>query len=135
MTGAARAFLVLGAIYGASGVLLGALAAHALPDRLPAERLASFETGVRYQVIHALFLLVLALAVRQGVPGVQAAGWLAAGGAFLFSGSIYLLCFRASLPFAVGWLGPVTPIGGLLLIAAWISLLIPAFRTAPGLVE
>jgi uncharacterized membrane protein YgdD (TMEM256/DUF423 family) len=104
-------------IYGATAVILGAFGAHALKARLAAEQLASWQTAVQYHLVHALALLALALfAAASGRP-IQLQAWLFSLGIALFSGSIYLLVLSGQR-----WLGPVTPVGGLCLIAGWISL-------------
>ena len=123
-----RLFALSGAVSGALAVILGALGAHALKKLLAPESLASFETGVKYQMYHALALLLLAaLFERLGRTPATAAGWCFLVGTLLFSGSIYLLCLRPL--FGVEgwrWLGPVTPLGGLALIAGWLCLALAA---------
>lgn len=113
-----RTFFGLGALAGGIGVMLGAFGAHALAGQITPERLATFETAVRYQMIHALALLVVALAAA-GRPGraLWAAGWLFAVGILIFSGSLYLLVATGQ-----GWLGAVTPLGGLAFILGWAAL-------------
>lgn len=123
--------ILAGALAGALAVLLGAFGAHGLKERLSADALAAYETGVRYQFYHALALLLCAVLARQGVEGTRAAAicWLA--GMVLFSGSIYLLSTRAVTGLSgVEWLGPITPLGGLLLTAGWILLAVAAGRRA-----
>ena len=112
-------FLPLGSLVLALAVVLGAFAAHGLKGRLPEDKLASFETGVRYQFYHGFGLLVVGLVQAAGVtsPWVAWAGWLFFVGTVLFSGSIYWLAFRGPR-----WLGPVTPLGGLAFILGWLLL-------------
>ena len=121
-----RIFFMIGAIAGGIGVGLGAFGAHGLRERLTPELLAIFETGVRYHMYHALALAAAAWAVTRwpnsGLP--VAAGWLFAGGILVFSGSLYLLALTDTR-----WLGAITPIGGLMFIAAWICL---AWAAASG---
>ena len=121
----ARWLMSIAAAYGLVAVLLGAFAAHGLKDVLPASSLASWQTGVTYQMTHALVLLVTGLWLRQGGPGLlKVAGVLFATGVLAFSGSIYgLVLLQAS------WLGPVTPLGGLCLIAGWACLLVAAVQS------
>jgi uncharacterized membrane protein YgdD (TMEM256/DUF423 family) len=121
-----RLFLVLAAAAGALGVILGAFGAHALRSRLPADRLAAFETGVRYQMYHAFALIAVAwLMQKYPESSVRLAGWFFVAGILLFSGSLYLLATRALLGIeGWKWLGPVTPLGGLFLIAGWITVLV-----------
>ena len=109
----------LGSLFAAIGVALGAFGAHGLQTRLPAERLETFETGVRYQMYHSLGLLAAGF-VRGFLPGsvlAIAAGWLFLAGIFLFSGSLYLLVLTGRRL----W-GAVTPFGGLAFIIGWICL-------------
>jgi uncharacterized membrane protein YgdD (TMEM256/DUF423 family) len=107
-----------GAVLGGLGVILGAFGAHALKATLSADKHAIFEVGVRYQLVHALALLAVGLLLRTTDGAwLRAAGPLFLGGVVLFSGSLYGLALGGP-----SWLGPVTPIGGLLLIAGWIVL-------------
>lgn len=99
-------------------MLLGAFGAHGLRGRLAAERLASWETAVQYHLLHALALLALALFERASGRTVTLPAALFAAGVLLFSGSIYLLALGGPR-----WLGPVTPLGGLALVAGWLALL------------
>lgn len=101
------------ALSGALAVVLGALAAHALHDRLEeVGNLDSWETAALYHLTHSIAAVALLHAGFRKVASTMLAGIL------LFSGSIYVLCLVDGL----SWLGPVTPVGGLLLIAAWIAL-------------
>ncbi len=112
-------FFLLGSISGGLAVALGAFGAHALKARLTPDLLTTFETGVRYQMYHALALLAVALAMAR-VPVTSLltlAGWLFLIGTLLFSGSLYLLCFTRRR-----WLGAITPFGGLAFIAGWVCL-------------
>ena len=119
-----RIFLRLGAFAGGLGVALGAFGAHALRASLTASQLAAYETGVRYQLIHALALVAASLiAGRSPSKFATAAGWCFAGGIVLFSGSLYLLALDG--PSAVGI---VTPVGGMLLIAGWACLVFTGRR-------
>lgn len=116
--------LAWGAAFGAVGIILGALGAHALKSILTAEQLHSFEIGVRYQMYHALFLLVIAGMQRTHfIKGLNLVRNLTIAGVFCFSFSIYLLNLQDTLGVKLSFLGPVTPLGGLLLIAAWAILL------------
>ena len=114
----------VGALYGGLAVLLGAFGAHGLKSRLDEDLLTSFETGVRYQFYHALALLLCAAMAPTLKPGLlKGAGACFVTGTFLFSGSIYLLATRQMLPFgSLRFLGPVTPVGGVLLIVGWCLL-------------
>jgi uncharacterized membrane protein YgdD (TMEM256/DUF423 family) len=110
-----RTFLLLGAIAGFLSVALGAFGAHALRKRLSPEMVEAFETGVRYQMYHALALLFVAVGLAR-IDGwaLRGAGWLFTAGIVLFSGSLYVLALTG-----VRWLGAVTPIGGLAFLIGW----------------
>ncbi len=112
-------FFLLGSISGGLAVALGAFGAHALKARLTSDLLTTFETGVRYQMYHALALLAVAVAITRASDSglLNAAGWLFVAGTLLFSGSLYLLCLTGKR-----WLGAITPLGGLAFIAGWICL-------------
>lgn len=113
-----RLFFVLGSLSALIGVGLGAFAAHILKGRLAPDMLATFETGARYQMYHALGLLAVAWAATRW-PGtaVTAAGWLFVAGTLLFSGSLYLLSATGQR-----WLGAITPLGGLCFLLGWLAL-------------
>jgi len=118
-----RNWITGAAISGSLAVVLGALGAHALKAVLPDAQLTSFETGVRYHVFHTLAMLLTVVIAKQFHVDTKWPLRLFALGTLLFSGSIYLL---ATIPLhgieMVKMLGPVTPVGGLLLIAGWVTL-------------
>lgn len=120
-----RKWIAVAAISAAFAVILGALGAHALKTALPEAQLISFETAVRYHLFHALAILLTVVVSKQFELTLQVTLWLFAIGTLLFSGSIYLL---ATIPLhgaeAMRMLGPITPIGGILLIAGWLSIAI-----------
>jgi uncharacterized membrane protein YgdD (TMEM256/DUF423 family) len=119
-----RAFLIIAAVSGLIAVILGAFGAHALRGKLEPKLLDVFETGVRYQFFHTFALIAVALLIdKLGAAQLVPAGWLFVAGIVLFSGSLYLLAVKSWK-----WLGPVTPLGGLLFIAGWVMLLIAAAR-------
>ncbi|MCB0216148.1 MAG: DUF423 domain-containing protein [Caldilineae bacterium] len=119
-----RIFLLIASLSGGLAVALGAFGAHALQDRVTAERLVTWETANRYHFYHTLALLAVAWAVTRlpesGLP--VSAGWLMLVGTLIFSGSLYLLVLSGR-----GWLGAITPIGGLALIAGWLCLALAAW--------
>ncbi len=121
-----RYFFFLGSLLGGLGVVLGAFGAHTLKARLTPELLATFETGVRYQMYHALMLLVVALApLGKPARGLLAVGgWLVVTGTLLFSGSLYLLALSN-----LRVVGAITPFGGIALICGWFILALAAFRS------
>ncbi len=113
-----KTFYLLGAIFAFFGVAAGAFGAHALKSRLSPEYLSVFEVGVRYQMYHALALLILP---TLSLPAIylSLAGWFLTSGIVLFSGSLYILALTS----VSAW-GAVTPIGGLLLLAGWASIIV-----------
>ena len=121
-----KGFLILASMLGALSVLIGAFGAHALRQMVPAESVATFETGVRYQFYHVFALLAVAI-LFQSFPGkwLTASGWMFILGILLFSGSLYLLtALKATNTVGLKGIGIITPIGGLFFIAGWICLLI-----------
>lgn len=120
-----RLFLILAGIIGALGVGLGAFGAHGLRGRLTPAQLATFETGVRYLMYHALALVAVAWTAERwpGSRWPRAAGWLFLCGVLLFSGSLILLSLTGA-----SWLGMVAPLGGLAFILGWLALAAAAWR-------
>ena len=115
-----RKIIATAAFLGLAGIILGAFGAHALKNYLTPEQLISFETGVKYQMYHALFLLFLGLsAVFLTDKTKKLMYWLVVLGVAFFSGSIYLLTTKNVTGIDFKFLGPITPIGGTLLIVAW----------------
>src|SRR5437667_204970 len=120
-----------GAVCGAAGVALGAFAAHGLERHLAerlgytadevARRVKIFDTAVRYQLWHALALVMTGLFGRLAKSGVNAAGWSFLLGTIIFSGLLYALCVAGP---TWRWLGAIVPIGGVLLIVGWVALAI-----------
>ena len=113
---------VTAAFLAALTIGLGAFGAHGLEKLVDAEALATFETGVRYQMYHSIALLVIGFAT---VIPANTRKWVFRFfifGILFFSGSIYFLALKSILPFSVSFLGPITPIGGTLLIIGWLRL-------------
>lgn len=115
--------LVIGAVYGLLSVILGAFGAHALKKVISAEKLTSFETGVRYQMYSALFLLIVGYILKFESPSEKWISILMIAGTFIFSFSIYLLSMSEAWNMNFKFLGPITPIGGLMMIISWAMLI------------
>lgn len=108
------------------GIILGAFGAHGLKGKVSPEKIASFEVGVRYQMMNALGLLALS---NKLAGSIQTTFVLVLGGVILFSGSIYGLTFQANSSAITKVLGPITPIGGLLMIIGWTIALWRVIKT------
>lgn len=116
-------FRIAGIIFAFFAVILGAFGAHALKEILVArESVSTWETAVHYQMWHALALLFVSVFPKRRSLS-KATGHCFIVGTLLFSGSLYLLALGG-----LKWLGPVTPIGGLLLVAGWLALLLSAYK-------
>ena len=125
MTPAAKWFLILGSLNACLSVILGAFGAHALKEKLSADMMSTFQTGVQYHFYHALGLFAVAFAAAH-LPSsrlVNWSGWTMLAGIILFSGSLYLLSLSG-----VRWIGAITPIGGAGFIVAWALLAIAAIK-------
>lgn len=122
----AKLFLIVAAANGLLAVALGAFGAHGLKGRLSAPMLSAYETAVQYHFYHTLALFGLAILIqRLGEKALLlGSGYLFIAGMLLFSGSLYLLALGGPR-----WLGPITPLGGLALITAWLLLFIAAIRS------
>lgn len=116
-------FLFIAALLGGAAVLAGAFGAHYLKEVLEPAKLISYKTAVRYQMWHALLLVALGMGPVFDEKAGKRIGWFFVGGTLLFSGSIYLLSF-----FSWAFLGPITPLGGLLLLAGWVLLAVWVVR-------
>lgn len=115
---------VFGALYGMLAVIFGAFGAHALKKIFTDDQLKNFETGVKYQMYHAIVLLVLGFNYSFSTTIEVVMGYAFIIGVFLFSFSIYGLCISAAKGKKVKILGPITPLGGLGLVLGWALLLI-----------
>ncbi len=121
MTG--KSAIVAGALLGALGVAAGAFGAHGLEERLSEEALGWWRTGAQYQLLHAPAVVAAGLfACLAGGRG-RSAAFLFISGAVIFSGTLYAMALGAPR-----WLGAVTPIGGVSLIAGWVALAVAAYR-------
>jgi uncharacterized membrane protein YgdD (TMEM256/DUF423 family) len=126
-----KSWIVLGSLSAFLSVAAGAFGAHGLKERLAADLLAIFETGARYQMVHALGLIALGLLASRSPQAAQpfaasVAGWAFVAGTVLFSGSLYGLSLTG-----IRALGAITPLGGLAFLAGWIGLAVAAVRSGP----
>lgn len=114
---------VIGAFFGMAAIIFGAFGAHALKKIMTADQLSGFETGVKYQMYHALALLMLSFNLNLDTALEKYMVYCFILGTFLFSFSIYGLCISGAKGKKWKFLGPITPLGGLLLVAGWAMLL------------
>lgn len=114
-------FITTAATYGMLAVVFGAFGAHALKKILNEDQLKSYEVGIKYQMYHAIVLLILGFNNQYITSGIF---WCFAVGIFLFSFSIYGLVISSAKNRKLRFLGPITPLGGLLLVTGWLLLLI-----------
>ncbi len=117
-------FITTGAVFGALGIILGAFGAHALKKFFNDEQLKNFETGVKYQMYHALLLVLVGFNLKFVTNYQNLLYYSLTLGIILFSFSIYGLCISGALNKKLKVLGPLTPIGGLLLLLSWILLIL-----------
>ncbi len=110
-------FVALGALLGGLGVGLGAFGAHGLKERLSADMMEIYQTGVLYHLVHALALVLVGLLGLQRKRPLRLAGWSFALGVLVFSGSLYVLAISGQT-----WLGAVTPFGGTAFLVGWGAL-------------
>ena len=116
-----------GTAFALTAVILGAFGAHALKELLNNNQLASFETGVRYQMYHGIVLLFIGISFNK-IRKTALISKLLASGTILFSFSIYLLNIQDLIGISISFLGPITPIGGALLIGGWFRLLLSLLK-------
>lgn len=127
-TNMSRQVIFTGALLGALGVCFGAYGAHGLKSIVSEAQVATFEVGVRYQMYHAFFLLFVGICgfftdkVKKNITILVVLGIL------FFSGSIYILTLKDLISINLRFIGPITPIGGLLLIIAWLTAGIQALK-------
>ncbi len=118
-------FVLLAAtFFGALAIVLGAFGAHALKKLFTPELMRSFETGVKYQMYHAIVLLVLGFQLHMETGLEKSIALCFISGVVLFSFSIYGLCISSSKGNKIKILGPITPLGGLCLLAGWVLLFV-----------
>ncbi len=119
-----RIFIAIAAAFGGTSVILGAFASHALKERLSDRALEIWETGTKYQMYHALALILIALLISRfpASTSLVVAGYAFIAGILIFSGSLYALSLSG-----IKWLGAITPLGGIALIMGWICLAIAAW--------
>ncbi|WP_286753778.1 MULTISPECIES: DUF423 domain-containing protein [Sphingobacterium] len=115
--------IITAALFGGLAIILGAFGAHAFKKILSAEKLESFEVGVRYQMYAALTQLILGFNFRFELQSERVAFYLITLGTILFSVSIYFLSFAEYWKKNLKFLGPITPLGGLLMIAGWVAII------------
>ncbi|TBV28052.1 DUF423 domain-containing protein [Meridianimaribacter sp. CL38] len=119
-----KSILITASILGILSIVLGAFAAHGLKSLISAEMIDTFETGVKYQMYHAILLLFVGSTTLVTQKAKKTIFYLVLGGVLFFSGSIYGLATNVLSSFDFKSIGFITPIGGLLLILSWVVLLI-----------
>lgn len=124
-----KRIIIFASVFGILAVILGAFGAHSLKELISAKELDTWNTAVQYQFYHTLALLFLATFSRFRSRAINAASWFFSFGILFFSGSLYLLSIKSILNISnIVLLGPLTPIGGLLFILGWISLLVATVK-------
>jgi len=115
--------IIIGAVFGALSVILGAFGAHAFKKFMNEDQLKNYETGIKHQMYHAILLVIIGFNAEY-FTNSNTLLILFSLGIFLFSFSIYGLTITSALNKKWRFLGPITPIGGLLLVSGWISIII-----------
>ncbi len=115
--------LIFGSFFGCTAIIFGAFGAHLLKKKLTIEQLQSFETGVKYQMYHAIVLLVLGFNLTDNIATSTYSIYCFIIGTILFSFSIYGLVISSANNKKLKFLGPITPLGGLFLVFGWGLLL------------
>lgn len=118
----ADTFIKIAIFFGMTGIIFGALAAHTLSNFLSTEKITSFQTGVKYQIFNSLFLLIISLNINKFNKRISYSFKLITMGILFFSFSIYALSLKEIINKDLSFLGPVTPIGGLLIIIGWFNI-------------
>ena len=120
-----RRYILAGGSFALMAVVLGAFTSHFLKDHFTEEVLQSFQTGIRYMMYHGLALIIFSQIPNAKNPLIfKLFFW----GVILFSFSIFILCFGKLTTYDFSWLGPITPMGGSLLILGWVILLLKTFK-------
>ncbi len=119
-----KLYLILAGIFSGTAVMLGAFAAHGLKSKLSDIALNTFQTGVQYQMYHALALMLFSLLAKSGIPLNWASGFIVSG-IILFSGSLYLLALTG-----IKFFGPITPLGGMCFIFGWCLFVYQLFQSS-----
>ena len=112
---------IAGSLLMVLGVILGAMGSHYLKEKLPPSAMESFDIGIQYLIYHALALLLLSRMRFGTQKRKKTVFYMILLGILLFSGSIVILSFKSLIPFNIRWIGPLTPVGGGLLLAAWVA--------------
>ncbi|WP_153127013.1 DUF423 domain-containing protein [Peribacillus tepidiphilus] len=120
-----KLFIIFGALHAFLAVSFGAFGAHILEGKLPDKYMGTWEKAVTYQMLHATGLLIVGLLAGKlnGVPLINWSGWMMFIGILLFSGSLYVLSVTQ-----IKVLGAITPFGGVSFLAAWVLLIIAAYK-------
>ncbi|MBC3542350.1 DUF423 domain-containing protein [Rufibacter sediminis] len=124
-----KTILILGALLSGLGVMIGAFGAHGLSKLLTETgRTETFETAVKYQMYHALGLLLVGVLMAQfpAATGLRLSGLCFLIGILIFSGSLYILCLTG-----IRWMGAITPIGGLFMIGGWLNMVWALAKNLP----
>lgn len=121
--------VIIGAVLVAISIILGAFGAHSLKEHLTPEKLNTFEVGVRYQIYNGLALLILGLSADKFQFSLKLITRFIFSGVLLFSMSIYFLSIQEILGVQLKFLGPITPLGGALMIIGWIIFLVKIIRS------
>ena len=124
-----KSIVIIGIVMLVIAIVLGAFGAHALKEHLTLEKLNTFEVGVRYQVYHGLAFLILGFSADKFQFSLKLPIRLIFVGVLMFSVSIYFLAIQEILGVSIKFLGPITPLGGLLIITGWILFLIKIMRS------
>lgn len=119
---------IWGAFFGMTAVIIGALGTHSLAEQIDANSLRSFETGVKYQMYHALLMIILGFSLKKESKMYNIIFYMLVVGIIMFSGSIYALATNMLTSFDFTTIALITPLGGSLLILSWLLILVSFFR-------